>query len=144
MASGNLLLLYSKWLKPRRILSGETDVLGYLKAYNYKPSRLEPIWEILRYCRENKLYTIGYMLGKTAIENKEELEIDALFVSGEIYFYKFLDEFSICASWSGHYKESIETIESLIPKIEGEIDEENEDRIKENLKICRELEAENV
>lgn len=130
--------------KAKTLLSGETDVLGYLKAYNYKTSRLEPIWEILRHCRENKLYTIGYMLGKAALENKKDLEPDALFVSGEVYFYKLLDEFSICASWSGHYKESIETIESIIPKIEGEIDEENEDRIKENLKICRELQAENV
>jgi glycosyltransferase involved in cell wall biosynthesis len=133
-----------KIAKTKTLLNGEIDVLGYLRAYNYKTSRLEPVWEILKHCRENELYTIGYMLGKTALENKEVLEDDALFVNGDVYLYQLLDEFSICASWSGHYKESIETIESIIPKIEGEIDKENEDRIKENLKICRELQAENV
>ena len=55
-----------------------------------------------------------------------------------------LDEFSICASWSGHNKEAVKVIEHIIPKIEGDIEQDSEDRIKENLKICRELQAENV
>lgn len=133
-----------KIAKAKTLLSGEIDILGYLKAYNYKTSRLEPMWEVLRHCRENKLYTIGYMLGKSAIENKKRLEDDALFVDGSVYSYKFLDEFSICASWAGHHDEAIKIIEKIIPEIEGEIDEDSEDRIKENLKICRELLSKNV
>ena len=133
-----------KMAKAKTYLSGQIDILGYLKAYNFKISRLEPIEKVLRHCRENELYNIGYMLGKAAIDNEEKLEDDALFVDGDVYLYKMLDEFSICASWSGHNKEAIKVIESIIPKIEGDVEKSTEDRIKENLKICRELQGENV
>jgi len=127
-----------KMAEAKTLLDGDIDFLGYLKAYNYKPSRLEPIHCILKYCREKELYNIGYMVGKAALENGEELEPDALFVDGTVYEYQILDEFSICASWSGRNEEAVDAINKIIPIIEGEIDEENEKRIKENLKICRE------
>ena len=133
-----------KMARAKTFLAGEIDVLGYLRAYDYKPSRLEPIHQVLRHCRENKLYNIGYIIGKAVLENKKDLESEALFVDGDVYLYQMLDEFSICASWSGHNKEAITVIEGIIPKIEGDIEKETEDRIKENLKICRELDSKSV
>jgi glycosyltransferase involved in cell wall biosynthesis len=133
-----------KMAKAKTLLDGEIDTLGYLKAYNYMPSRLEPIHNIVRHCREEKLYDIGYLLGKMAIKNKKSLSKDALFVDGNVYLYQMLDEFSICASWSGHNEEAIEAIETILPVIKGDVDKEVEERIIENLKICRNLIEKNV
>tara|TARA_B100000519_G_scaffold136014_1_gene117664 strand:- start:3048 stop:4211 length:1164 start_codon:yes stop_codon:yes gene_type:complete len=120
------------------------DFEGFLKAYNFMPSRLEPIHSIVRHCRLNELYRIGYVIGNAALENIKPLPEDALFVDGDVYSYKLADEVAVCASWSGDNKTSCAMIESIIPIIENYISEEDEDRIKENLKICRNLLAENV
>ena len=103
------------------------------------PSRLEPIHQIVRYCRENEYYRIGYIIGKAALDNRSPLPDDALFVDGDVYSFQLMDETAICASWSGHNEESCEMIEAIIPVIQGYVSEENEDRIKDNLKICRNL-----
>ena len=128
-----------KLAKANSIKNNYFDFAGYLKAYDFMPSRLEPIHQIVRYCRENEYYRIGYIIGKAALDNRSPLPDDALFVDGDVYSFQLMDETAICASWSGHNEESCEMIESIIPVIQGYVSEENEDRIKDNLKICRNL-----
>tara|TARA_B100000287_G_C20630616_1_gene779670 strand:+ start:417 stop:1580 length:1164 start_codon:yes stop_codon:yes gene_type:complete len=120
------------------------DLSAYLRAYEFMPSRLEPIHTIVKYCRDNEFYRIGYIIGKFALDNITPLPKDALFVDGDVYMYKLMDEVAICASWSGDNKTSCEIIESILPVVEGYVSEENEERIKDNLKICRKILLENV
>ena len=133
-----------KLARARSMRDGSFDFEGYLKAYDFMPCRLEPIHEIVKYCRENELYRIGYIIGQMALDNIAPLPEDSLFVSGDVYSYQLMDEVSICASWSGDNKTSCNIIESILPIVEGYVSKENESRIKENLKICRNLLAENV
>jgi len=128
-----------KLAKAKTERNKQFDFASYLKAYEFLPSRLEPIHEIVKYCRENELYKIGYIIGQSAIDNIKPLEDDALFVDGDVYSHKLVDETSVCASWAGDNESACEMIESIIPIVEGYISEENENRIKENLKICRNL-----
>lgn len=120
------------------------DFEGYLKAYDFMPSRLEPIHQIVKYCREKEFYRIGYLIGSMALNNITPLASDALFVDGDVYSYQLMDEVSICASWSGDNQKSCDLIESILPIIEGYVSEENEERIKDNLKICRNFLQEKV
>ena len=115
------------------------DFAGYLRCYEFLPNRLEPIHEIVKYCRENEFYKIGYIIGQSAMDNIKPLQEDALFVDGDVYSHKLIDEISVCASWAGDNESACEMIESIIPIVEGYVSEENENRIKENLKICRNL-----
>lgn len=133
-----------KMAKINSLMNDSIDFLGFLKAYEFMPSRLEPIYQIVRFCRENELYYSGYLIGKMALTNITPLPKDALFVDGDVYSYQLIDETAICASWAGDNRTSESMIESILPIIEGYASEENVERIKDNLKICRNLLAENV
>ncbi len=76
-------------------------------AQKILPDGIEPIYEIIRYCRINKLYLLGYCLGKS-IKNVSIPKTQRLFVSSYIYNYAFYDELSICAYYVEKYNEAIE------------------------------------
>jgi glycosyltransferase involved in cell wall biosynthesis len=83
-----------------------------LKAYEMRPTRVEPLYELTRYCREHKLHHQGYMFGKAALSIG--LPPDALFVNKYMYEYGLLDELSICAYWAGRQLESFELCTRLL------------------------------
>lgn len=76
---------------------------AYLKAFYYRPSRLEALYQAVRLCQEHEFYTLGYQLAKlvTHIQHSDDL----LFVHHEIYNWRFLDEFAVCAVNGGHRSE---------------------------------------
>ena len=83
------------------------------QAYLYCPKSAEPIYEVLRYCREKELYNIGYYLGRLA--NKIPLPTNtSLFVRSSIYDYLIIDELAICAYWVGKYQESVDLCNKLL------------------------------
>ena len=76
-----------------------------LKAYEFRPSRIEAIHELVKYFRINKMYHIGYIMGCKVLEQKYP-NSDILFIQKDIYDYKLKDEVSICAYYYGNYQES--------------------------------------
>ncbi|MFA5507651.1 MAG: glycosyltransferase [Vulcanimicrobiota bacterium] len=84
----------------------------FLKAYEMRPSRIEPLYELTAYCRKQDLFHQGYLFGKTALGM--ELPPDTLFVSKYMYDYGLMDEFSLCAYWAGRYQESYDCCLSLL------------------------------
>lgn len=83
-----------------------------LDAFAFRPGRLEALYEILRYCRENSQYKLGYQLGK----NQENVPFpqDILFVDRPVHEWKFLDELSVCAYWAGDTSMSKRIIERIL------------------------------
>jgi tetratricopeptide (TPR) repeat protein len=71
------------------------------------PSGIEHIYEIVKYCRINSFFNVGFSIG-----NKyKSITIPGnqrLFVSPHIYNYAFYDELSICAYYSEDYQASFE------------------------------------
>lgn len=102
-----------------------------LNAYEIVPNRIESIYLLVGYSIINKLYNIGYLLGKS-VAYKRNTE-SMLFIDQNIYDYKMLDAYSICAYWSGDYVESRHACEILLS--ENKIPEEYKERIKQNLKF---------
>jgi hypothetical protein len=45
------------------IVINPTIFESLLKAYEFRPSRLEAIYELIKYCRINNYHHIGYNLG---------------------------------------------------------------------------------
>ena len=76
-----------------------------LKAYHVRPTRSESLYLLLRHCRETSNFYLGYMIGKFAQMIPFPAQ-DKLFVEPDVYTYKILDEFSICAYWCGKYQDS--------------------------------------
>lgn len=86
-----------------------------LKAYNFRPSRLEALFELLKYCIDNKLYNLGYTLSINAT-NKPYPEHDKLFIDVKIHNYDFDLWVAICAYYAGKYMESIKIYNNLLKK----------------------------
>lgn len=85
---------------------------AYLKAFHYRPSRLEAIYEAILLCLEHGFDELGYHL--TQLVPKVEPTTDILFVTQEIYSWRFLDIASLCALRSGHRAEARGMIAHLI------------------------------
>jgi len=104
-----------------------------MKAFNFRPQRLEAAYYIVRYFRQKELYNMGYFFGKSLLSNEtNDIKIpnDNLFIDYDIYNWKFYDEVGICASWSNDKK----LFKTLYEKIlEQDISEETRKRIETDL-----------
>ncbi|MDP1608971.1 MAG: glycosyltransferase [Chlamydiales bacterium] len=79
------------------------DVLGfdvqivlndYIKAHSYRPSRMEPIYDLIILYRKNKLLQQAYQLSKLA--HKTAVPSDVMFVSRWIYEWGILWQYALC------------------------------------------------
>ncbi len=95
-------------------------------AYGKQPQNAEPIYYLLKYCREKERYHFGYYLGKI-IEKATKPNL-LLWIKPEIYEYKITDELSICAYYVGRYEEAI----SLCDRALKNCPEYEKERIRKN------------
>ena len=103
----------------------------FLKAYDYRPTRLEALYNLVSYCRKNKMHFTGWNLGHLAEHTPYPSE-DRLLVLPKIYDWMFLDELSLCAYWSGAYQNCFNMCQRLLDS--GNLDEGTAKRVKENQK----------
>jgi glycosyltransferase involved in cell wall biosynthesis len=107
----------------------DSEVIGaYLMAYEADPRRAEPLHGAMDYCRRKSKPHQSYLIGKHAITMPEPL--GALFVASWIYGFGLLEEFSVAAYLSGHYRECLQSIEKLLA--DGKIPEGAHPRLREN------------
>jgi glycosyltransferase involved in cell wall biosynthesis len=94
-------------------LDFENKILyDYLKAYNYNKNRLEALYEIVKYYRQNEKYQEGYAYGMLRIKNSYPK--DLLFIDRDIHTFKFKDEVAICASRVNDHKLAIKLNNELL------------------------------
>lgn len=87
---------------------------GYTEAYQYRPTRIEPLYRLSSYYRRKENYLLGYALAKQGLNVPPPA--DPLFVDTWIYQYGLLLEYSICAYWLGKYEESYKACFELLSK----------------------------
>lgn len=85
---------------------------SYMKAYAYRPTRIEPLYEVANYFRELGDFHSAYSVGKVA-------EIippsnDLLFVQQWMYDYGMPLELSISAYWTGKFEECQKISQDLL------------------------------
>lgn len=100
-----------------------------LKAYNIRPSRGESLCTLATYLRSKNLPIMGYPFALVAAGLPMPNE-DMLFVHGDVYRYRALDELAISAHYSGRVKESYEINKKLLDRPIAVVDQ---DRIKANM-----------
>lgn len=104
---------------------------AYLSAYNFRPSRAEPLVYLGIYHRSRNEFNLGYIYLKQA-EKIKFPNNDTLFVEQDIYNYIRYDELSIAAWHIGNKKESLKNCVKILS--EGFLPKHHEFRVKENLK----------
>lgn len=96
-----------------------------LKAYKYRPQRLEALYEVLHYLRHEQP-----VLTYSLCDVKVEYPKDSLFILGDIYRWKFKDELALCAYKIGQFKRAVELWESI------DAPESEQKRIQDNIKFA--------
>jgi glycosyltransferase involved in cell wall biosynthesis len=88
---------------------------AFLRAWEFRPTRVEPLHAISTRYRTDQQYHLGYLFAERAarIPLPEE---DILFVDADIYQWRAADEQAVCASWIGKYEESFTLCRNLLAR----------------------------
>ncbi len=84
---------------------------AYLKAYHYRPSRVEPLARLSSFYRIRNQYLLSYLVATHAMQTPPSDDI--LFVETDLCTYWPPFEASISAYWLGKYDESFKLCEKL-------------------------------
>lgn len=103
-----------------------------MSAYDYRPSRLEAIYEVVRELREQGKFSIAYAL--SVVPSSIEVTADWLFVEREVYDWRMLDERAICAGAIGQWEEAIGICRLLLDS--GRLPDTERERVQKNLDVC--------
>ncbi len=116
-------------LAVRRNMGHREIVAEHLHAYRLRPSRAEALYQLASYCRERKLHAEGYLFAK--VGKDIPMPADILFLRRDVYEWRLLDEFAVCAYWIGQYRESADASRRLLD--EGRHEPADRERLEKNL-----------
>lgn len=105
---------------------------AYLRAWQFRPTRAEPLYEIARAYRREGSYQLGYLFAARAAEIP--FPEDSLFVCGDIYTWHAMDEQAVCASWTDRHAEALALCRRLLAR--PEIPDHDRQRIASNRDLC--------
>jgi hypothetical protein len=106
---------------------------AYLRTWEFRPTRAEPLYAIARRCREDQRYRLGYLFAQHAAEIPLP-EQDQSFVRADIYAWRALDEQAVCASWIDKHAEAFTLWRRLLAR--PDLPDEDRQRIAANRDIC--------
>jgi glycosyltransferase involved in cell wall biosynthesis len=106
---------------------------AYLRAWEYRPIRAEPLYCLASYCRVDGRHQLGYEYARLATEIPFP-DSEALFVRQSVYHWRAQDDQAVCASWTGRLREAFGLWRTLIAK--PEVPEGDRDRMATNRDIC--------
>ena len=91
----------------------EETEYDFLRAHNYRPSRLEALYELVKYYRI-KNPKKGYAYGMLGYEGSQKYPSDVLFVQDDIHRFQFIDELAICAYYANNHSLVLELNDKII------------------------------
>ena len=106
---------------------------AYLRAWEFRPTRAEPLYAIACWYRAAQHYRLGYLFAKLAAEIPFP-EQDTLFVSPEVHGWRATDEQAVCASWIGKKAESFTLNRGMLAR--PDIPDPDRQRIAANRDLC--------
>jgi glycosyltransferase involved in cell wall biosynthesis len=88
---------------------------AFLKAWEFRPTRAEPLHDIAFRYRLDEHYRLGYLFAERAAQIPLPEE-DNLFVGAAVYAWQALDEQAICAFYIGKHTESFTLCRQLLAR----------------------------
>jgi len=111
---------------------------AYLTAWENRPSRAEPLYELARYCRAQSRFALGRMAAWQAMAIPRPA--DLLWVLEDVYAWRCQDEYAVAAYWTGWYHECRRVCRRLLDG--GQVPAEERDRVRANLQHAQQALAE--
>ena len=102
---------------------------AYLRAWELRPIRAEPLYAIARHYREDQRYRLGYLFAELAAGIPRP-ELDVLFVRADIYGWRIADERAVCASWIDKHTEAFTLCRNLLAR--SDVRDDDRQRIAAN------------
>jgi glycosyltransferase involved in cell wall biosynthesis len=106
---------------------------AYLRAWEFRPTRAEPLYAIARRYREDQRYRLGYQFAKLAAEIPLPAQ-DTLFVLADVYAWRAIDEQAVCASWIDKHAEAFTLNRRLLAR--PDLPDDDRQRIAANRDLC--------
>ena len=106
---------------------------AYLRAWEFRPSRAEPLYTIAHHTASDQRYQLGYLFAERAARIPIP-EADVLFLGAEVYTWRALDEQAVCASWIGKPEETVAICRQLLGR--DDIPEADRQRIAGNRDVA--------
>ncbi len=106
---------------------------AYLRAWEFRPTRAEPLHDIAQRYRLDQRYRLGYLFAQHAAEIPAP-EHDVLCVRADVYAWRATDEQAVCASWIGKHDESFALCRRMLAR--PDIPDEDRRRIAANRDVC--------
>ena len=103
---------------------------AFLDAYNARPSRAEPLYQIARIYRLNGKPALAYIFAKMAAEIPYPKD-DILFIDNDVYRYGILDEIGSTAYYAGKVEIGYNACKALLDR--KILPESEVERVKNNL-----------
>jgi glycosyltransferase involved in cell wall biosynthesis len=106
--------LYEAALLHERLGAPPADVLfAYQVAFERRPNRAEPMYQMARLCREKGWNHMAFLYAARA-QQIPRPDGERFFVDEDIYSYKALDEFAVAGYWIGMHRAAIRANEHLL------------------------------
>jgi hypothetical protein len=106
---------------------------AYLRAWEFRPTRAEPLYGIARRYRVNQQYRLGYLFAKRSAEIPFP-EQDTSYIGVDVYAWRAIDEQAVCASWIDKHAEAFTLWRRLLAQ--PDIPDEDRQRIAVNRDVC--------
>jgi len=103
---------------------------AFLDAYNARPNRAEPLYQIARIYRLNGKPALGYVFAKMAAEIPYPKD-DILFIDNDVYRYGILDEIGSTAFYAGKIEIGYNACKALLDR--NLLPANEIERVKKNL-----------
>ena len=99
-------------LQQRLGIAWQLVLNSYLEAYQHRPARLEPLFHIAWFYRENQQYQLGWFFARPVLETP--YPDDILFIERTIYEYELPMEYAVCCYWLGKHEEAIRVNDAIL------------------------------
>jgi glycosyltransferase involved in cell wall biosynthesis len=119
------------------VLHGEAGdwpaaMLGLMRAWEQRPQRVEPLYELALGLRDRRLYRPAFMFARRGLDVPQP--DDVLFVQPWVYRWGMLFEYSISAYWVGKHQAALGACDRLLKM--RDLPEQHRAQTVENREFC--------
>jgi tetratricopeptide (TPR) repeat protein len=119
-------------LAARRQLSENEVIAAFLHAYEYRPTRAEPLQALAGYLRDRGrgVAALPFATAAACLPRPD----DSIFLDDSVYAWRAKDEYAVALAAAGHVRQAIECYLQLLGK--GTLPATERSRVLENLERC--------